>query len=151
MRQKTLGVDFPDILVFQWGGEEWRRKGPVWYHSINITASVSARKLSLKEQDATVFNTVCPHEEIMKSSDSVLTLFSWGQTQYHSGCSHTWVWRAIVILSYGTGHNYFTVLFPDIPITNTTGQPDVPSPASPPQMLSFQFSCQLHARQADSA
>lgn len=31
----------------------------------------------MKEQDATVLNTVCPHEEIMKSSNSVIAPFSW--------------------------------------------------------------------------
>lgn len=48
-KTETLALNFPDILQFQWEGQEWRRKGTARYHSRHITASVSARKLSLKE------------------------------------------------------------------------------------------------------
>lgn len=44
----------------------------------------------------------------------VLTLFSWGRTQYHSGCSGTMVLEIeTVILRDGTGHNCLSALFSD--------------------------------------
>lgn len=44
----------------------------------------------------------------------VLTLFSWGRTQYHSGCSGTMVLEIeTVILRDGTGHNYLSAFFSD--------------------------------------
>lgn len=85
----------------------------------------------------------------MKSSDSVL---AHGDKPSVTVVALTHGSGGQVSYSFiGTSHNYFTACFLDIPINNTAGQTDVPSPKSPPQMLPSQFFCQSCARQADSA